>query len=153
MKGCRQGFTSALTLIEVLVVVAIIGILAALLLTGISRAKGRAQQIQCVNNLHQLGRGLQGFLANNHGYPSAIAGEGDDYPGTWMAQLSREGLGASKLDKEYFTTGVWRCPSAQWSTPMPADEIPTYYSYNAYGSLKVGNMTNALGLLGHRETV
>ena len=44
----------AFTLVELLAVIAVIAVLAALLLPALSRAKARAQTIQCLNNLRQL---------------------------------------------------------------------------------------------------
>src|SRR5882762_4878523 len=74
LRSLQRRTESAFTLIELLVVIAIIAVLAALLLPALSKAKIRAQGIQCMGNNRQMMLAWR-LYAEDHN--DVIAGNGD----------------------------------------------------------------------------
>lgn len=69
-RNCR-----AFTLVEVLVVVAILAVLAALVFPSVGKAKQQAAQAQCINNLKQISIASVQFGTENNGdFPPNVAG-------------------------------------------------------------------------------
>lgn len=66
----------AFTLIEMLIVVAIVGVLAALLLPSLQRARTLARMRQCQSRLHNLGAALELYHDQHRGYPRARQRDG-----------------------------------------------------------------------------
>jgi len=68
-KPGDKSTSDAFTLIELLMVIATIAILASLVLTALSQAKGQAQSSYCKNNLRQQGLAFQMYISDTRFYP------------------------------------------------------------------------------------
>ena len=68
----RDRLQLAFTLIELLVVIAIIAVLAGLLMPVLGRAKESARGAACLNNLRQIGVGLQLYVQDNNNHMPSL---------------------------------------------------------------------------------
>jgi prepilin-type N-terminal cleavage/methylation domain-containing protein len=104
----------AFSLVELLVVVAIIGVLAALVMPAISRSRLRAQNIMCVSQLRQLGAATRLYAdENNSRLPTAellpTSPIDPANPKPRICDVLTPQLGAGSAGTNHAT--VFRCPS------------------------------------------
>ncbi len=146
LKDMKFRVRSGFTLTELMVVLAVVVILAALLLPALSAGKAAAQRTHCMSNVRQLGIVLHNFASDNQFYPLYIdtitnkSGRASQV--AWNEELARQ-LGDNPSATNYWgirVRGIWWCPGA------PAD-YPGPYGYNPWG---IGYDVDSLGLGGTR---
>ena len=146
--SCRRSFT----LIELLIVIAIIAILAAMLLPALNSARDRAKSIRCTNNLKQCGMLFENYAGDFNDYippPNSPKGNGVESSGTeWYPNFSYATIlfiyQQPTTKSSFYGTGtpdeerarrlqIFNCPQKPF---LPVTSAGTYYgspSRQVYG--------------------
>lgn len=119
----------AFTMVEMLVVMAVIALLSVLIVGGIHVAKRRANGTVCKNNLKQHGSPLASFVGDHHEYPLYLnynLAQFPEHEPVWLRSLGKVmGLDAEGIGNQPFFS---ICPSAH--KPKGA---PSSIGYLGYG--------------------
>lgn len=135
----------AFTLLELLIVIAIIAILVGLLVPALSGVRDAARTIACLSNQRQLGLAWSVYADDFQGYAMPLADSDQHADDTiyWFGSVGDQtghvdghrGFLAPYLEDTLHERSVFECPEQPWGT-YSAQGLPrsvtTTYGYNGY---------------------
>ena len=139
-RRCR-----GMTLVEVLVSIAVVGVLMSLLMPAVGRALGQAKSATCMSRLRQLGLAFHAYGNDYDEYAMPTCTDGQTF---WWGRLNSSGVDHTKglmwpyLASELRERGVYECPAQAYGTyrlqgkpsnkPDDPNWITSTYGYNGY---------------------
>lgn len=122
----RRGFT----VIEMLVVIAIISILAGMLSPALRKARNSALNTVCVNNLKQIGTACTMYANDYHGYLPQLHHnlKYDSSINKWRLLRVFTAPYAGTEEGSHSRDGIWFCPANEF--PFVTDD--SYWFYSSY---------------------
>jgi prepilin-type N-terminal cleavage/methylation domain-containing protein/prepilin-type processing-associated H-X9-DG protein len=142
----------AFTLVELLVVVAIISLLIAILLPSLARAREQARRVQCASNLRQIAAATIMYAGQNRGCIPGVA-RSQQRPHDWVYWVDVPPF--DDLDESAIAPyigrpvnpAVLRCPSDDWESrlrrPTQARYLFSYALNRFMGSFRMSRVRNS----------
>lgn len=144
----QRGFT----LLEMMVVVAIIAILAAILIPNFTHARAQAATSACMANMKSIATAMELYYTDNQSYPSVSQKPVTQVPGlsTYMGNqnpVDPAGSGNYEVSTNYSSSGVWTydiwCPGKHDPSTLKAIQPTGTNTTIKYDN--VAGMTTASG--------
>ena len=104
----------AFTLTELIAIIAIVSVLAAVIIPTISKLHSSSRSVACLNNLRQIGKAFEiSSSENNYRYPAPLAPNADG-SGAWHDVLSVQIYSSTfgRLTGSQIRANVFKCPAA-----------------------------------------
>ena len=141
----RKGFS----LVELLTVIAIIAILAAIIFPVMSMVKDRARQNDCMTKLQQIAMAVKMYKTDNNKYPEILT------PVRAGEMMENAKLDAGLFASYVKTVKMFHCPSSKITNTTDIAEYPKLpyddssptiasYAYNSYDCYVTGNPTGGV---------
>ena len=135
--------TAGFTLVEILVVIGVLAVLAAILLPAFASVRAGARAASCSSNLRQLGQAMTLYTTDWDRYPRGLDPADKATPQIWNGEEAAQGVDFAAIQmlpdvmESYARErDLWRCPSDSGFdvndiTGVPLDARPT--SFKKFG--------------------
>lgn len=147
----KRRLRSAITLVELLVVIAVIGLLAALVLPAVLHSRDAGRRATCVNNLHQLGMALQSHHSAQGAFPNGHDDRQWGYGVRLLPYLDQRAL----FDLVKFKQPCMETTQAEGDAAVasrrlpvfecPADPLAGFPRQRVFGKFTVANYFGVMG--------